>query len=209
MTPRIAITLVILAALLAWLSYHRLYLADTPGPYVAFSGRTMGTTWEVKVARAELSPDDMRAVGASIEQSLERVNAALSTWREDSEISRFNAHRSTEPFAVGPDLLAVLAAAEEVSRASGGAFDVTVGPLVEAWGFGRALAEAEVAAPSPEQLERLRARVGWQLVEIGPAGASVRKRRSDVEVDVSAIAKGYGVDAVADGLEALGHTSTR
>ncbi len=205
MTPRIAITLVILAVLLAWLSIHRLYFADTPGPYLAFSGHTMGTTWEVKVARADLSPDAMRAIGATIDDSLARVDAALSTWRADSEISRFNADTTTEPFAAGPDLLAVVEAAEAVSRATGGAFDITVGPLVEAWGFGRAASELDVEPPSPEALERLRSRVGWQSIEVDRARGTLRKRRPDIELDVSAIAKGYGVDAIAAALEQLGY----
>ncbi len=209
MTPRIAITLVILAVVLAGLTVHRLQCAEVTGrPYVAFSGRTMGTTWDVKVARADLSPDDMRAVGATIEAALERVNAALSSWRDDSEISRFDAHRSTEPFPVGDEVLEVLGAAERVSRETGGAFDVTVRPLVEAWGFGQAFAQqaTEPGPPSPATLEALGQHIGYEKLLIDETAGAISKTDPALEVDVSAIAKGYGVDAVAEALEALGHT---
>lgn len=196
-----------LGALLVALSVHRLQCAQVTGPYVAFSGRTMGTTWDVKVARADLSPDDMREVGAAIEAALERVNAALSTWRADSELSRFNASASREPFPIGSDTLAVLTVAEAVSRASEGAFDVTVGPLVAAWGFGEGAppggADA-AAAPAPDVIADLLTRTGFDLISVDANGSTLSKREAAIRVDVSAIAKGYGVDAVALALEALG-----
>jgi len=203
MTPRIVLTLVSLAVLLAALSVHRLQCADVEGPYVPFSGHTMGTTWEVKVARADLSPDDMREIGTAIDAALERVDAALSTWREDSELSRFNARRSTEPFAIGDETATVLRTADSVSRASGGAFDVTVGPLVEAWGFGRG--DVEAPTPTPQETASLRERIGFEKLDLEDAGPALSKRDPDLEVDVSAIAKGHGVDAVAGALAGLGH----
>ena len=205
MTPRIAITLVILALVLAALSIHRMACAPVVGPYATFSGRTMGTTWEVKVAADDLSPDDQRAIGAAIGEALDRVNGALSTWQDDSEISRFNALASTEPVVVGDDLMHVLLAARDVSEATGGAFDVTVGPLVEAWGFGRRQGEPDVPAPGEDALAEVRARVGHRMLEIDQAKSTLRKARPDLEIDVSAIAKGHGVDAVAEAIEALGH----
>lgn len=203
-TPRVVLVLATLAALLAALSVHRLQCGGVVGPYVAFSGRSMGTTYEVKVARHDLSPDDMREVGAAIEHTLERVNALMSTWRDDSEISRFNAHTSTAPFAVDDETARVIAAALEVSRKSGGAFDVTVGPLVEAWGFGRTEIEF---VPDEEQITALRARVGWQKLSLDPSDSSLSKTVPDLEADLSALAKGYGVDAVAEALEVIGQTA--
>lgn len=203
-TPRVVLVLVTLAVLLAALSVHRLQCAGVVGPYVAFSGRSMGTTYEVKVARADLSPDDMREIGAAIEQTLERVNALMSTWREDSELSRFNARHSTEPFAIDFETARVLAVALEMSDKSQGAFDVTVGPLVEAWGFGRTPLED---VPDADRVTELRTRVGWEKLTLDQAHSSLSKSVPDLEADLSAVAKGYGVDAVAEALEALGQTA--
>jgi len=203
-TPRVAITLCALAALLVALSVHRLQCAGVVGPYVAFSGRTMGTTYDVKVARADLSPEEMRSVAQAIEETLARVDRLMSTWREDSELSRFNAQTTTEPFAIDPETARVFGAALEVSERSQGAFDVTVGPLVDAWGFGPAHPEK---VPSEAELRALMGRVGFEQLVLDPAGPTLTKRRPDVEADLSAVAKGYGVDAVAETLEALGQTN--
>jgi thiamine biosynthesis lipoprotein len=203
LTPRVVLVLVTLAVLLAALTVHRLQCAGVPGPYVAFSGRTMGTTYEVKVARADLSPDEMREIGAAIEQTLERVNGLMSTWIEDSELSRFNALRSTEPFLIADETALVFSAALEVSAKSGGAFDVTVGPLVDAWGFGRGKPED---LPDDEQIAALKARVGWEKLALDRGRHTLAKSAPDVEANLSALAKGYGVDAVAAALEALGQT---
>ena len=203
MTPRAVIVLLALAGLLLALSIHRLQCADVAGPYVAFSGRTMGTTYEVKVAEADLRPDDMRAVGAAIEDTLEHVSALMSTWRDDSEISRFNAQSSRDAFPIHPDTAKVFATALSVSRRSGGAFDVTVSPLVAAWGFGRAAAEQP---PSDDDLTALRARVGYEKLTLDSDEQTLSKDDPALETDLSALAKGFGVDAIARTLEDLGHT---
>lgn len=203
-TPRVALTLCVLAALLVALSVHRLHCAGAAGPYVAFSGRTMGTTYDVKVARADLSPDEMREIGQAMEQTLERIEGLMSTWRDDSELSRFNAWKTTEPFPIDPETARVFEASLEVSARSHGAFDVTVGPLVQAWGFGPA---NPVEVPDDAELEALKARVGFEHLALDPTGPTLTKRRPDVEADLSAVAKGYGVDAVAETLEGLGQTA--
>jgi thiamine biosynthesis lipoprotein len=129
----------------------------------------------------------------------------MSTWDPSSELSRLNAlDRADEPFPVSAHTMEVLAAAAEIGEISGGAFDVTVGPLMQAWGFGTD--SYQLRRPAPEELEALRERVGQAaLLTLDEDAGTVSKGHPDVEVDVSAIAKGHGVDRVAEALEALGY----
>ena len=203
LTPRTAVILAMLLVLLVALSVYRLQCAGPVGPYVPFTGRTMGTTYDVKVADADLSPDDIRSIGAKIESTLERVNALMSTWRADSELSRFNATHSTEPFDVQPETARVFAVALEISRRSRGTFDVTVRPMVEAWGFGET--GTPPAAPTEVELDEIRSHVGWQKLRVDEARSSLGKTDPLLEADLSAIAKGYGVDAVSLALEQMGY----
>ena len=94
----------------------------------------------------------------------------MSTYRADSEVSRFNRHKSREPLPVSEASYAVLAAAQEISAATGGAFDITVGPLVDAWGFGPAEA---AAPPSEETVRKLAESTGWQKLALDPRGPSI------------------------------------
>jgi thiamine biosynthesis lipoprotein len=188
---------------LAGFSFYRLVLAPPPGPYVAFSGSTMGTTWNVKVAGDNLGPEALREVGALVAESLDDVVRRMSTWESDSELSRFNASTSTQPIAISEPIVHVLTIAEEISRLSGGAFDVTVGPLVDAWGFGN---KGPVSSPpSPAALQTLLGEVGYRGLHLDPKAETLRKAHPGMAVDVSAIAKGYGVDRVAEALEESGY----
>lgn len=192
------------AAVLFGLAVHRLWWVDVePRPYVELRGHTMGTTWSAKLATAELGDAARSMLLREIEAELERVNALMSTWREDSELSRFNAHASTEPFPVSPETLEVFEIAQATSRESGGAFDVTVGPLVGAWGFG---ATDRLPEP-PTEAERtaLTARVGFEKLVVDAEASTLQKRHPQLECDLSAVAKGYGVDQLAALLEKKGH----
>ncbi|MBX9609478.1 MAG: FAD:protein FMN transferase [Gammaproteobacteria bacterium] len=163
-------------------------------------GETMGSTW--RVVAPHLGAEARPALCARIEALLESVNARMSTYRPDSELSRFNASASMDWQPVSAELLEVLAAARRVSEASDGAFDVTVGPLVDLWGFGP---QARIdAPPSGEAIAAARARVGYRQVELDETGSRVRKLRADVRVDLSALAEGWAVDQVVKLLEAEG-----
>ncbi|MCP5056985.1 MAG: FAD:protein FMN transferase [bacterium] len=162
------------------------------------AGQTMGTTWSVTLTRPD--PNARQAVQAR----LDAVNAAMSTWDPDSGLSRFNAHLSTDPFRLSAETLRVMALAQEVSEATGGAFDVTVRPLVAAWGFG-AGARVPGAGPIDAELAELRARVGYERLDLDPVGGTAQKQHPRLEVDLSAVAKGFGVDEVARALSELGH----
>ncbi|WP_246156286.1 FAD:protein FMN transferase [Thiohalocapsa marina] len=174
---------------------------------LALQGSTMGTTYSVQVtgplpppAGAEHDPE---ALQRRIDALLEQINAMMSTYRPDSELSRFNAAATTDWFAVSPELAQVVATAQSISRASDGAFDVTVGPLVNLWGFGPEL-DTDLP-PSQARIDATLARTGYQLLEVRQAPPALRKAHADVYVDLSAIAKGYGVDRVAALLTELGY----
>jgi thiamine biosynthesis lipoprotein len=170
---------------------------------VVFTGPTMGTRYTVRVVAPPLDDDGREAIRAAIDGQLELTNRLLSTWDPESEISRFNRHSSTEPFALSAETLGLLEIARRVGELSNGAFEVTVGPLVEAWGFGPAGPPSRT--PSPESLAELRARVGPDQLVVAADGASVVKARTDVSCDLSALAPGWAADRIAAALKALGH----
>jgi thiamine biosynthesis lipoprotein len=164
------------------------------------SGATMGTTYGVKIPY--LPPQvDREGLARDIARILESVDARMSTYRADSELSRFNA-ATTELMEVSRHTLTVVEAALRVARLSGGAFDPTVGPLVDLWGFGPDGAHGQV--PSPERIGEAGRRVGYDRVGTGTKPPLLRKRQGDVRLDLSSIAKGFGIDRVAEHLDRLG-----
>ncbi len=167
----------------------------------AFRGATMGTYYAVKVAAAGLSEARLAEVRAIIEGELEDVNSKMSTWVEESELSLFNRHAETTLFEVSSSTFEVVSAALEVAEITGGAYDVTVGPLVNAWGFG---AKGDLPGPSDEEIRRLVDSVGYAKLELDADASALRKQRGDLYCDLSSIAKGYAVDRVAEALLAAG-----
>lgn len=160
-------------------------------------GLSMGTGWSVQIGDADADAARARLL---IELELARVVAQMSTWEPDSDLSRFNAAEPGARQSLPPQLREVLSAALELARDSGGAFDPTVGPWVELWGFGPG--RPRQSAPAHGEIEALRARIGWQRVQIEgdqlvqPGGLSL---------DLSAIAKGHAVDRIAEALQAAGY----
>ena len=172
---------------------------------VVLSGPTMGTTWSVVASRPDPSRAELRRAQAAVEERLETTERLMSTWDPDSELTRFNRHASTGPFRLSAQTLEVLRLALGVSEKTAGAFDVTVGPLVAAWGFG-AEPRSPARRPDAAELAEIRGRVGFRLLGLDPSKATVRKRRADVICDLSGIAKGFAVDEVARALTDLGWT---
>ena len=170
-------------------------------PAMEFSGLTMGSVYTVKIAGGPLSPTLQAAARTAVAVAFDAVDFAMSTHRPQSELSRFNAHAATAPFALSQDTFSVFALAQQVSAATSGAFDVTVGPVVDAWGFGPSRRERIVDHAEIGALER---RVGWRMLRLDKKAGTVAKARPDVRADLSGIAKGYGVDKAAQALEALG-----
>ncbi len=166
-----------------------------------FTGATMGTHYTVKVMDLPAGVEE-QALSADIATILEDVYERMSTYRNDSELSRFNASETTDWVAASPELVFVVDAALRVSRLTGGAFDITVGPLVNLWGFGPTPRPAE--APPEQQIREGLAKVGSQHLHTRLSPPAIKKDRGDIYIDLSAIAKGYAVDRVAERLDALG-----
>ena len=165
-------------------------------------GPTMGTTYTVKIASppAHIQAHEVRAV---IDRELARIDESMSGYRPDSEISRFNASRSTGWFEVSADLAFVVQAALDVSEASDGAFDVTVTPLVQAWGFGAANT-APADLPNEATLRRLLEQTGYRKLHARQRPAALRKDQPELTIDLNGIAPGFAVDRIAAGFAALG-----
>ncbi len=176
--------------------------AIQPAPETLLSGETMGSAWTVKIAgRLPASADELRA-GA--QARFDAVNLALSTYRADSALSRFNDNQSAEWLAIDAELCEVLAYALSLAKASDGAYDVTVGPLVDLWGFGPEPATQQV--PDSAAIEAARERVGFHKVEVDVTGRRARKPPG-VRIDLSSLGKGRGVDRVAQFLDGHGVTN--
>ncbi|HSG72903.1 MAG TPA: FAD:protein FMN transferase [Planctomycetaceae bacterium] len=174
--------------------------------YESLSGETMGTTYSIKYV-PPLLPSELttEVVGAEIQNTLELVNRQMSNWLPDSEISRFNSSESTDWFEVSPETAKVLATARQISEQTDGAFDVTVAPLIELWGFGSS--GRMKVPPEDEQLPALADQIGWEKLEVRADSPALKKSHPVLSANLSAIAKGYGVDAVAENLERLGMES--
>jgi FAD:protein FMN transferase len=170
---------------------------------LTLTGRAMGTTWSVKLVPPEESLEPA-ALTREIADRIEQLEQQFSTYRADSEISRFNAAASGEWIPVFGGLADVVAESAQISALTDGAFDVTVGPLLDAWGVGPRGRRA--AAPSAGEIAAARRHVGWGLLETRLDPAALRKRDPGVRLELSSIAKGYAVDQLSGWLEARGAT---
>ena len=164
-------------------------------------GLALGTSFSVKVTRLPegVDPEELRD---RLDRLLEEVDERMSTYRPDSELTRFNRSRTTRWQPVSPQLARVVAEALEISRWSGGAFDVTVGPLVNLWGFGPDPRTGK--KPSAEAVRAAKVRTGYRNLEVRMRPPALRKRIPELYVDLSAIAKGWAVDRLAEYLERQG-----
>ncbi len=176
--------------------------ACAPKPEVwRFEGDTMGTTYHVTIV--EPPPGlSQSAARERVDAALQRVDALMSTYSPESEVSRFNAAAPDGWFAVSPETLEVVETSLKINGLSGGAFDITVGPLVDLWGFG-AGSKAADQVPSEQDISSAAARIGSAALSVRSEPPALRKSAAR-EIDLSAIAKGYGVDRAALSLEAAG-----
>ena len=166
------------------------------------SGETMGSAWTVKIAGH--LPASAEELHAGVQERFDAVNLALSTYRADSALSHFNNDDSGQWVDIDAELGEVLSYALSLAEDSGGAYDVTVGPLVNLWGFGPDPASWRV--PDAAAIESTRMRVGWRKVEVDATKRRARKAPG-VRVDLSSLGKGRGVDRVAEYLDAQGVTN--
>ena len=170
------------------------------GREIRLSGETMGTTYHIRVVSGPSV--DIDRLRQRIAWRLEEINRSMSTFRPDSEISRFNALGADgRGMRVSEDFWQVLEAARRVYRLTGGAWDGTVFPLVELWGFTHEMPPHSI--PSPERVRAALGRVGFEHIRLLP-GRRIAKQNPRVELDLASIAKGYGVDRIASLLRAEG-----
>lgn len=171
---------------------------------VQFSGKTMGTTYSVMLRPPSLSgrqanPAELQA---EVDSELGRINRLMSTYDGASQLSQLNTYPVGKFFSVHPDLYHVLQTSQELSRLSGGALDVTVGSLVNLWGFGPGYAGSK--PPSESEIRLARANVGYQSLDIDAENYRVRRTKPGY-IDLSSIAKGFAVDQIRDLLRRRGH----
>ncbi|MEL6915383.1 MAG: FAD:protein FMN transferase [Pseudomonadota bacterium] len=167
---------------------------------VELVGSTMGTTYSV-VAVDRTGTLSRSSLQSAVDTALADVNASMSNWDAASEISRLNAARSSDPISISPALSNVLTAAADVHSLSDGQFDVSTGPLIDLWGFGAK--KGAMGIPTEQEVQSALALSGQGRV-IALADGTVTKLNPSVELYLSAIGKGYGVDAIGHALAALG-----
>ena len=169
----------------------------------AFTGPTMGSTYELKVAGSSASAATARAV---VERELRSCDQTFSTWRDDSEIAKVNAHRSTASMQISERFAAVLDTALRVAAATNGAFDPTVKPLSDLYRAAKADPSTPLALEASVSAAE---RVGFRMVTISRdiGGVYLQKSRPDVELDLDGIVAGAAADAIAVHLESVGVTN--
>ncbi|QIJ84094.1 FAD:protein FMN transferase [Vibrio coralliilyticus OCN008] len=185
--------------LVAFASLLVLAGCEKPVEQIHLSGPTMGTTYNIKYIESEGIPSP-EALQKEVDRLLEEVNDQMSTYRKDSELSRFNQNQTSTPFEVSPQTATVVKEAIRLNGLTLGALDVTVGPLVNLWGFGPE-ARPEVV-PTDEELAARKANTGIQHLTV--EGNLLTKDIPNLYVDLSTIAKGWGVDVVADYIQSQG-----
>lgn len=175
-------------------------MLPTPAPVVhSLHGETMGTRWSVQLVAARDA--DLHALHHGVQGELDRVVAQMSTWEPDSDLSRFNGADAGTWQRIPTDFMTVLRCALAIARASEGAFDPTIGALVGLWGFGAHARDQR--KPETTQVRNGMSHAGWQRVQLDVEGSRVLQA-GGVELDLSAIAKGYGVDLAASWLRSAG-----
>jgi thiamine biosynthesis lipoprotein len=175
------------------------YVACTRETVLVFEGRTMGTWYTVKVYGADQKKDQEK-IQQSIDTALEKVNTCLNTYDPKSEISRFNEYNGKEIFTLSDEFMNVGKVAQMIYEKSNGAFDPTIKKLVKLWGFGE---NGVHKRPDEQSISDALEHVGLYKLKFSDNG--IQKKDPLVTLDFSAIAKGYGVDAVVKEIAALGY----
>lgn len=165
---------------------------------IAVSGETMGTTYNIRYVSAN-PRHEPEAIKERVDAVLEQINSQMSTYDPNSELSRFNQRQTTEPVVVSRSLETVVRRALEIAEETDGLLDVTVGPLVNLWSFGPQLRPEVI--PTAEELANAQAATGYQHLSV--ENHQLQKNIPELYVDLSTIAKGYGVDRVARLLEQM------
>jgi thiamine biosynthesis lipoprotein len=174
--------------------------AETP-PQLELVGTTMGTQFSVKLATGA-GDFEAQYLQQRIEGKLAHIDDLMSTYATDSVISRFNSSKTTDWYPVLDEFCLAVESALEISDLTDGSFDITVGPLVNLWGFGPG--DIIDRVPDSASIETLRDSVGFEYLQTDCAVPAIKKEIAELVLDMSAIGKGYAADRVADLLEELG-----
>jgi len=182
-----------------------LLVACSQPPVVStINGQTMGTTYSVSVvgnANDDMfSESNLIDMKLSIDAKLVVINQLMSTYITDSEISRFNQYPHNQWFSLSSETLRVIEYSLYLSELTNGKFDITVSPLINLWGFG---SDGETDFPSDMLIAQAKEKVGWKALIVDKGNLRIKKSKP-LTIDLSAIAKGYGVDVIAQLLEAQG-----
>ena len=161
---------------------------------VLINGLTMGTTYSIKIKTADTVVNQEK-IRAGIEKILLEINQKMSTYIVDSELSVINFSNSLDSNLISDDLFKVISHANTISKTTNGAFDITVGPLVNLWGFGPNKSENKI--PSNEEIELIKKNIGYKKIYLNKETTSIKKLHPDLYVDLSGIAKGFAVDKIA------------
>ncbi|PCI66304.1 MAG: lipoprotein ApbE [Piscirickettsiaceae bacterium] len=171
---------------------------------IVFSGETMGTTYHIKIS-SESNQESIALLKQGVDELLVGVNQIFSTYIATSEVSKFNKNRSIEASKQSMALISLLEEAFRISNMTDGAYDVTVGPLVNLWGFGPEFKEEDV--PSEQEILDTLKNIGYTKVVLDADRQTIKKLNPRIYIDFSSIAKGYGVDQVASYIEAKGYVN--
>ena len=182
-----SIKLLLLTALIFLVS-----ACSSPEPLISLSGSTMGTTYHIKVVPNDELPEP-QLLQAEIDIALEVVNDQMSTYRPDSELSKFNQLPIQQRMKVSTDTIKVISEGMRLYKETDGALDITLGPVVNLWGFGPD--KRPITEPSQAQIDAAKTKMG--IDELSINGRTLIKHNADLYIDLSSIAKGFGVDKIA------------
>ena len=169
--------------------------SDAGGQNLVLEGKTMGTSW--RVSAAGVDPARAGALRQKIQAQLDADDMQLSTWKTDSALMRFNRSTSIAPWPVPEAMADIVTQALRIGKKTGGAMDITVGPLVNLWGFGPD--KQPLKTPSAAQIAAAKARTGLQhLSVINKSGSQyLQKNLPNLYVDLSTVGEGYAADHLA------------
>lgn len=193
MFPRLLLLLCVLALIAC---------RDRSPQVLRAEGRTMGTTWNIQLVLTESRSANSKPTDF-IQNRLNELESIFTNWKPNSPVSRFNQSTSTDWQPVPRELAEVVTQAQKLSQQTGGAFDVTLGPLIDLWGFG---AKGRRETPPDEvAIIKAQSQCGWQRLEVKLDPPQLRKTDPEIQINVSALVEGYAADTIVRQLEAAGH----
>ena len=167
-------------------------------PYQEISGKTFGTYYNIKIRTTEKN----RELPLKIKKELDNINMEMSVFEPDSEINRINTLQTQQKIDISRHMSELLVATKKIYQSTYGHFDPTVAPLVELWGFGTS---KQNTAPTPEQIQNTLQHIGFNKIQLSNNNQTLSKSNGNVTLNLSAIAKGYAVDRLANLLQQEGH----